>query len=65
MPTYESKVHQTPAGGVRSTIYYRDQDGNPADKAVAVQTEILEFDKDGNVIRRTYGYLKGWTPADG
>jgi hypothetical protein len=62
MPTQESKVHKTPNGGVRSTVYYRDAEGNPVDKARAVQAEIVEFDGRGNIVGRTYGYLKGWSP---
>lgn len=54
MADERSKIHDTPNGGVRSTIYYRDKDGNPADESVAVGAEIIEYDKDGEEIFRTY-----------
>ncbi len=55
--TEETKDGPTPSGGVRSTIYYEDAQGNPVDKAAATNVMIVEFDKDGNSIRRTYGTL--------
>jgi hypothetical protein len=58
----KSLVHATPNGGVKSIMYYRDADGNPADETVAVQAEIVELDEKNNIVFRTYGYLKGWAP---
>jgi hypothetical protein len=37
--TQESDDDPTPAGGVRSTIYYMDDDGNPTDKREATRAE--------------------------
>lgn len=53
--TKESSFGKTPAGGVRSEIYYQDDDGNPVDKKKATRAEIVEYDKNGVAIRRTYG----------
>jgi hypothetical protein len=44
----------TPAGGVRSVIYYLDDAGKPSDPAVATRVEITEYDAQFKVIRRTY-----------
>jgi hypothetical protein len=53
--TSEESGGPTPNGGVRSVIYYQDDDGNPADKSVATRAEIVEYDADGKDIHRTYG----------
>jgi DNA topoisomerase-1 len=53
MPTTEEHKGPTPAGGVRSKIIYL-KDGVLADKADADAAEVLEYDKDDRVIRRTY-----------
>lgn len=58
MVTEESREGPTPNGGVRSTIYYTDDEGRPADKRVATQTMIAEFGADGTVVHRTYGHLQ-------
>jgi len=55
MATQKTVEHKTPNGGVKSTIYYQDKEGNPADEEVAIASEIVEFDKDGKEIFRTYG----------
>jgi len=57
MKTEETKKGNTPNGGVSSTIYYQDSKGNVADKKNATRAEIVEFDKDGLVVGRTYGTL--------
>jgi hypothetical protein len=54
MPTSESHEHATPNGGVRSTIFYRDDEGNPCEKEQVTGAEIIEYDKDGKEIFRTY-----------
>ncbi len=54
MTTSEEKDGPTPAGGVKSVAYYQDADGNPADKAAAVKMLIVEYDKSGDAIMRTY-----------
>ena len=51
----ESRVHQTPAGRVRSEILYSDDLGQPADKSEATRCEILEYDEKGAVICSTIG----------
>lgn len=57
MATQKSSDHSTPNGGVRSTIYYLDDAGNPADESVATKAVIHEYDAQGNSIFRTYGTL--------
>jgi hypothetical protein len=47
----------TPNGGVRSTIYYQDAEGNPVDEADATHVLIVEYDGKGESIQRTYGEL--------
>ncbi|VTT96577.1 unnamed protein product [Gemmataceae bacterium] len=58
MVTEESKDGPTPSGGVRSTIYYTDDEGRPADKASATRTMIVEWNERGESINRIYGYLR-------
>jgi hypothetical protein len=53
----EEVEHDTPAGGVRSRVYYMDDNNRPADKKVATRVRILEYDKDGELIQTTYGTL--------
>ncbi len=48
----------TPNGGSYSEIYYRDDDGNPADKEMATRCEIVEYDAGGRAISSTLGFLK-------
>ncbi|HVK10317.1 MAG TPA: hypothetical protein VM597_16240 [Gemmataceae bacterium] len=55
--TQESRDGPTPNGGVRSTIYYLDDAGNPADKESATRCEIVEYDAQGNSIHRTHATL--------
>ncbi len=55
--TTESRTGETPNGGVRSVIHYRDIHGNPVDKEFAVRAEIIEFDANDNVVGRTYGSI--------
>lgn len=52
--TEESREGPTPAGGVRSTLYYQDDHGRPAEKAAATKALGVEYDAEGNAIRRTY-----------
>lgn len=57
--TQESLVHDPPSpeGGVRSTAYYQDKDGDPVDKAKAARVEIIVWDEGGNVVARYYGTI--------
>ena len=55
--TMISSIGKTPAGGVRSEIYYKDDDGNAVDKKKATQAEIVEYDENDAVIQRTHGTL--------
>ncbi len=57
MPTQEEREGPTPNGGARSVAYYRDDAGNPAEKAEATQVEIVEYDAEGKAVWRTYGRL--------
>ena len=52
-PTEESLDGETPAGGVRSTVYYLDDEGKSCPKSKATRAEAIEFDADGNAIQRT------------
>ena len=54
----ERAVGPTPNGGSYSEIYYRDDNGNPADKEVATRCEIVEYDAEGRAIRSTLGFLE-------
>lgn len=53
MLDHESKDGPTPAGGVRSEIYYFDADDNCVDKSKAVKAIIRELDDKGNLIQET------------
>lgn len=55
--TEESRDHATPNGGVKSTAYYLDDAGQPAEKDVATQMRIVEYNDAGEPIFRTYGKL--------
>ncbi len=57
MATSKKDDSPTPAGGVRSEMFYMDDKGNPADESVATRCEIVEYDADGKAIQRTYGTL--------
>lgn len=48
----------TPNGGAYAIAYYRGEDGNPTVKAEAHSVEIVEYDKEGNAVHRTYGQLR-------
>ncbi len=48
--TTETIEGATPNGGVRSTAFFQDAQGNAADQSVAINVEIVEYDKDGNGI---------------
>lgn len=53
----ESRKHKTPAGGVRSTIFYYDDHWNPVDKSEATKCDIHEYDENGALIQSTIGFL--------
>lgn len=55
--TSETREGPTPNGGTKSVIYYRDDKGNPAEKDVATQAEIVEMNDDDKVVHRTYGTI--------
>lgn len=55
--TEESRDGPTPNGGVKSTAFYQDAEGKPAEKGVATNVLIVEYDEKGNSIHRTYGTL--------
>lgn len=44
----------TPNGGVKSTLFYLDADGNETTEAAAVRLLIVEYDAAGVAIHRTY-----------
>ena len=39
---------------MRSEIIYTDDDGNLVDQSTATSAELIEYDANGDVIRRTY-----------
>lgn len=57
MAKKETVKGSTPNGGVKSTIYYRSKGGKPVDKEQAERCEIVEYDKEGKVVGRTYGMV--------
>ncbi len=54
----ESRVHKTPAGGVRSEAIYMDDHLNPVEKEKATRIMIHEYDAEGNIIFETLGFTK-------
>lgn len=56
--TSEERRGPTPAGGVRSRAFYTDAQGRPAEKSVATNMRIVEYDAAGEAIRTTYGRLR-------
>ena len=55
MTTYEKINEKTPCGGDYSEIYYFDDNGDPIEAEKATQYVIRECDRDGNLIKETYG----------
>jgi hypothetical protein len=53
--TSERRDGPTPHGGVASVAYWKDAEGNATTKDAAVMVEIVELDREGNQIARTYG----------
>lgn len=56
--TYERIDERTPNGGDYSEVFYLDEDGNPADKEIAVTAIVRECMKDGSLIMETIASLK-------
>lgn len=50
-------IGPTPAGGVRSDIVYMDDQGNVVDKSKATRAVIREIDRNGKVLRETFGVI--------
>lgn len=50
-------IGQTPAGGVRSDIVYMDDKGNVVDKPKATMAIIREFDREGRILKETFGSI--------
>jgi hypothetical protein len=57
MATEKTIEGATPAGGVKATIYYLNDERELVDEADATAAEIVEFDSAGEHIRRTYATL--------
>ena len=51
---FERIDEPTPTGGAYFITYFRDSNGKPCKKSEAVHFEIIEYDKDGEVLARTY-----------
>ncbi len=58
MATSKSKEGPTPNGGVRSTITFFDDNGQPVEQEEATTAIGIEYGKDGNQIQRTYFRMK-------
>lgn len=58
MANHERVEGPTPAGGAYAVAYFSDAKGNPCIKALASSMEIVEFNKKGEEISRTYGTTK-------
>ncbi len=56
--TYERIDEKTPNGGDYSEVFYLDEDGNPADKEIAVTAIVRECMKDGSLIMETIASLR-------
>jgi hypothetical protein len=57
MATTKTIPGPTPAGGTYSTAYFLNDAGKLVDEKDATQVNIVEFDKDGKQINRTYGTI--------
>jgi len=58
MPSTETIDGPTPAGGVRMTVQYTNDSGEPVEKEVATRAKIVEYDSAGLEVRRTYAELR-------
>ena len=54
----ETRVHKTPAGGVKSVLFYFDDHWNPVDRDKATVVDIHEYDEDGRLIKTTIGRIE-------
>ena len=52
---YKKVIHNTPAGGVYSEIYYFDLDWNNVDEENASKCIIRECKSDGTLVKETFG----------
>lgn len=55
MDYFEERVGTTPNGGVKSIIYYFDDNGNATDKQSAKRCRIVEVDAHGKAINEISG----------
>jgi hypothetical protein len=53
---YKKVIHNTPAGGVYSEIYYFDLDWNNVDEENASKCIIRECKSDGTLVQGTFGF---------
>lgn len=58
MSSTETHTGPTPNGGVKAVVNYRSKSGKPVAKKRAEACEIIEYDKEGNVVGRTYGIME-------
>lgn len=54
MATQKTIEGPTPHGGVRATAFFYDQNRSPVEEKDATGMEIIEYDKDGKEVFRTY-----------
>lgn len=50
MKTKDIYIGETPHGGVRTEIFYYDAYSLPCEESKAKKTQIIEYDKDNNVV---------------
>lgn len=48
---------EMPNGGVKSEIFYMNDDGDVVEKDIATRAVIRELDKNGNLIHETWGFF--------
>ena len=41
---------QTPHGGVKTLVFFQDDEGNPADESEATRAEVQELDAEGRQV---------------
>lgn len=54
-----SETHKGPIpnGGAYSTAYFYNKEGRPCEKDKASRMNIVEYAKDGSIIKETYGII--------
>lgn len=53
----EESIGTTPSGGVKSIIYYQDDNNQPSEKYHATKAQIIEIDEQGNILKTIYATI--------